>query len=372
VIRVAHVSKRFRSRRDDVLALDDVTFDVEPGSFFTLLGPSGCGKSTLLRCVAGLETPDQGEIEIGGRLVFSSATGLQMPPSRRRIGMVFQSYAVWPHMTVFGNVAFPLEVQGRPQVRERVMRALTAVGLEPLADRYASLLSGGQQQRVALARAIVGEPDVLLLDEPLSNLDATLREQMRGELRNLQQSLHVTTLYVTHDQTEALSMSDRIAVMRDGRFVETGSPEDLYHRPTSSFTAHFVGGANILPGTVEAAAPHSGLTVVATKAGPLWSVDASPPGPVAIFIRPEKIRLAAAGDQAGRNVLACRVRSQRFAGDSTEMEVTVAGAGADVVLRCKTSQSVAALKPGEPTRIVVDPADVRVLRSEPGDLPLRA
>jgi iron(III) transport system ATP-binding protein len=363
VIRVAHVTKRFRSRRDHVLALDDVSFDVEPGSFFTLLGPSGCGKSTLLRCVAGLETPDEGEIAIGGRLVFSSATGLQMPPSRRRIGMVFQSYAVWPHMTVFGNVAFPLQVQGHPQVRERVMRALTAVGLDPLAERYASLLSGGQQQRVALARAIVGEPDVLLLDEPLSNLDATLREQMRGELRHLQQTLHVTTLYVTHDQTEALSMSDRIAVMQSGRFVETGSPEELYHRPRSSFTAHFVGGANILAGTVEGASPAPGLSVLTTTAGVFWSVDASPPGPVAIFIRPEKIRVATASDRSDRNVFPCRVRSQRFAGDSTELEVLV-GPQTDVTLRCKTTQDVATLIPGASARIVIDPTDVRILRAE--------
>ena len=366
MIRVTHVTKRFASRRDDVLALDDVSVDVEPGSFFTLLGPSGCGKSTLLRCVAGLETPDHGEIAIGGRLVFSSATGLQVPPSRRRIGMVFQSYAVWPHMTVFGNVAFPLEVQGRTQVRERVMRALTAVGLEPLADRYASLLSGGQQQRVALARAIVAEPDVLLLDEPLSNLDATLREQMRGELRSLQQSLHVTTVYVTHDQTEALSMSDRIAVMRNGGFVETGTPEELYHRPRSAFTAHFVGGANILAGTVEAGSPEPRLTVVATPAGPLCSAEASPPGPVAVFVRPEKIRLLAAAGPAERNVLACRVRSQRFAGDSSEVELSVAGAAPEVVLRCKTAQGLAALKVGDAARIVVDPADVHVLRPESG------
>ena len=344
--------------------MDNVTFEVEAGTFFTLLGPSGCGKSTLLRCVAGLETPEEGEIAIGRQIVFSAAAGIEMPPSRRRIGMVFQSYAVWPHMTVFGNVAFPLQVQGLSRIRERVMRALTAVGLETLAGRYASLLSGGQQQRVALARAIVGEPDVLLLDEPLSNLDAALREHMRSELRNLQQTLHVTTLYVTHDQTEALSMSDRIAVMRNGRFVETGSPEDLYQRPRSTFTAEFVGGANIFPGIAEAASPQTGLTVVTTDVGPFWSVDAAPPGPVTIFIRPEKIRIVTTGDRPDRNLFACRVRSHRFAGDSTEMEMGVRGSERETMLRCRTTQEVSELKLGGSTRIVVDPADVRILRPE--------
>jgi iron(III) transport system ATP-binding protein len=363
MIRVAALSKRFRSDTDLVLAVDGVSFDVEPGSFYTLLGPSGCGKSTLLRCVAGLETPESGEIVVGRRVVFSSVTGVQVPPSRRRIGMVFQSYAVWPHMTVFGNVAFPLQVQKRTQVRERVMRALAAVGLEPLADRYASLLSGGQQQRVALARAIVAEPEVLLLDEPLSNLDAALREQMRGELRNLQQTLHVTTLYVTHDQAEALSMSDRIAVMRNGRFVETGSPEELYHRPRTSFAAHFIGGANILSG-VAGGARDGPLGALETEVGRFWSVDAAPPGPVAVFIRPEKIRLVSESDRSGRNVFACRVRSRRFAGETTEMEVVLTGPETERVLRCRIPEGGTALKPGESTRIVVDPADVRLLRPD--------
>ena len=251
MIRVRDLAKRFHVGADHVRALDNVGFGVESHSFFTLLGPSGCGKSTILRCVAGLETPDGGEIDLGDDCVFSSSRDINVPPHRRHIGMVFQSYAIWPHMTVSQNVAFPLEVQKQPNVRPRTMAALEATGLAALADRYASRLSGGQQQRVAFARAIVSEPRVLLLDEPLSNLDAALREQMCAELRRLHERLRITTLFVTHDQGEALSMSDRIAVMRDGRFVEVGTPEELWTRPRTVFTAQFLGGANVYPGDAE-------------------------------------------------------------------------------------------------------------------------
>src|SRR3546814_302155 len=190
--------------------MDNLSLTVEPHSFFTLLGPSGCGKSTLLRCIAGLERPDEGDIQIGERAVFSSSAKLNLPPNRRHIGMVFQSYAIWPHMTVFENVAFPLQVRRMGDVKERVQKALAMVDLNHVADRYASRLSGGQQQRIAFARAVVAEPEVLLLDEPRSNLDAALREQMRGELRKFQERLGITTVYVPHDQAEAPSMSDRI------------------------------------------------------------------------------------------------------------------------------------------------------------------
>src|SRR6188508_2850730 len=200
-----------------VNAVDGISLGIGTGKLITLLGPSGCGKTTTLRCLAGLERPESGKIIIAEETVCDTDRGIFVSPSDRGIGMVFQSYAIWPHMTVYQNVAFPLEVQREPDVRARTLRALDLVGLGALGDRYASRLSGGQQQRVAFARAIVAEPEVLLLDEPLSNLDAALREQMCAELRRLHERVRLTTLYVTHDQGEALSLSDRIAVMRDGR-----------------------------------------------------------------------------------------------------------------------------------------------------------
>jgi iron(III) transport system ATP-binding protein len=331
---------RSRSRRDP---------------FFTLFGPSGCGKSTLLRCVAGLETPDAGEIEIGGTLVFSSLTATSVPPNKRRIGMVFQSYAIWPHMTVLENVAFPLEARKEPNVRERACAALETVGLAALEKRYASMLSGGQQQRVALARAIVAGPAVLLLDEPLSNLDAGLRDQMRGELQSLQKRIGLTTIYVTHDQTEALSMSDRIAVMSDGRFVEIGSPDELYYRPRAAFTARLIGGANVLEGT--ASDGNAGLTIVETRLGRLLSVDKAA-GPVQVFVRPDKISPASG---PGVNVLDCRVRERRFAGEITELDL-VHGDDAQV-LRCRVPTTLA-VAVGHSFRVHIDPSDVRTFRCD--------
>ena len=351
MISVRHLTKRFDAGSERVHALDDVGFDVESHQFFTLLGPSGCGKSTLLRCVAGLEAPDAGEIDIGGRTVFSSARRINSPPNRRRIGMVFQSYAIWPHMTVAQNVSFPLEVQRRPDVQTRTMAALDVVGLAALADRYASRLSGGQQQRVAFARAIVAEPEVLLLDEPLSNLDAALREQMCAELRKLHERLHLTTLYVTHDQGEALSMSDRIAVMRDGRFVEVATPERLWNAPRTLFAAQFLGGANILAGDAK---PISGGSIVSTPIGALRSTRAAN-GPVAVFIRPENVSLAAAGDDANR--FECTVVAQRFQGETRDLELQPSRGGP--VLRCKTHAG--ALPKDGTVSIFILPAHVEVL-----------
>lgn len=246
---VEHLVKSYRdSSGDPVLAVDDVCFTLLPEEFFTLLGPSGCGKTTTLRCVAGLETPDEGTIRLGGQVVYSDRGKTLVRTEHRDIGMVFQSYAIWPHMTVAQNVAFPLETSDvdRKSRADRVDRVLQMVGLQKMAGRSATQLSGGQQQRVALARALVRDAEVLLLDEPLSNLDARLRVQMRQELRDLQQRVGTTTLYVTHDQDEALSLSDRIAVLRDGSIVEIGEPAQLYMRPTQAFTASFVGQAELL------------------------------------------------------------------------------------------------------------------------------
>lgn len=246
VLEFHHVVKRF----GPVHAVDGVSFTISCGEIFTLLGPSGCGKTTTLRLVAGLEEPDGGEIFIAGMAMAAPDRGLHLPPEKRQLGMVFQSYAIWPHLTVFENVAFPLRVRraSNDAVRRRVNHALEIVGLSGLAERGATQLSGGQQQRVALARALVYEPAILLLDEPLSNLDANLREEMRFEIRRLHDAYRYTTLYVTHDQAEAMITADRIVVMNHGRIEQAGSPEEIYRRPRSEFIARFLGGTNILRG----------------------------------------------------------------------------------------------------------------------------
>jgi iron(III) transport system ATP-binding protein len=355
MISVRNLEKRFPGTA--AAALRDISVDIGAGLFFTLFGPSGCGKSTLLRCIAGLETPDAGDIKIDGVTVFSSSTRTFIPPNRRRIGMVFQSYAIWPHMTVLENVSFPLEAQRKPKACERARAALEIVGLAALEGRYASLLSGGQQQRVAFARAIVADPAVLLLDEPLSNLDAALRDQMRAELQSLQRRLKVTTVYVTHDQTEALSMSDRIGVIREGHIVELGTPDELYNRPRTAFTAQLIGGANIVEGTVIGAA--EGMTRVDTAFGLLLSPDRGGDG-VQLFIRPERIAPLAKGAAPPPNTVACTVVSRRFAGDSDELEIVPVGASDGLVLRCKTAIPLAAA-PGDVIRVAIPPSDVHIL-----------
>jgi iron(III) transport system ATP-binding protein len=357
MISIKGIRKRFEGSGGAV-ALDGVTADIEKSSFFTLLGPSGCGKSTLLRCLAGLETPDAGEIKIGDTLVFSAEAGIAVPANRRNIGMVFQSYAIWPHMTVYGNVAFPLEVNKKPDIRKRVIEVLSLVGLAGLEDRNASRLSGGQQQRVALARAVAADPDILLLDEPLSNLDAALRDQMRGELLNLQRTLGVTTVYVTHDQAEALSMSDRIAVMSNGRFVEVATPEELYHRPATVFTAQFIGGANIIEGVATASA--QGLTSVQTEFGTLLSNHRANDR-VKVFIRPEKISLVAerTAELPPLNRLECVIRRRRFAGHEVELDLLPAAAKTGTMLRCRCAPLFPTSE-GDQVGVTVDPSDVHM------------
>lgn len=358
MITVKGLTKRFDSAGTSMVALDDVSFEIKPNSFFTLLGPSGCGKSTLLRCIAGLEHPDDGEIWIGNELVFSSASNLVVPPNRRDIGMVFQSYAIWPHMSVGENVAFPLEVRKLDEIRRRVLDVLTLVGLGGLEDRPASKLSGGQQQRVALARAIVAEPKVLLLDEPLSNLDTALREQMRSELLRIQRSLGITMINVTHDQAEALSMSDRIAVMSKGRLLEIAAPRDLYESPQTAFVARFIGNGNLLRGTARN--QREGFTMVETPIGPLLAAgDAE--GDVEIFIRPESIRLAAGADAEvrSRNTIRCTIRAQRYIGSLSELDLMPIGTGIPEPLLCRLRipEGISL----DAVEISIDPAHVRIL-----------
>ena len=315
---------------ETVKAAQDVSFTVAEGHFFTLLGPSGCGKTTTLRSIAGLERPRLGQITVNDRVVYSSSAGVFVSPNQRGFGMVFQSYAIWPHMNVFQNAAFPLEVRGskhsRAHVREKVMRVLTAVQLDQLADRSATTLSGGQQQRLALARALVMEPALLLLDEPLSNLDAKLREKMRFELKRLQRELRITTVYVTHDQSEALALSHEIAVMHEGRVQQIGSPRDIYERPASQFVADFVGTSNVIEGTVVGpAAAEGGCAVVRTDIGDVTvrAVQALRSDErVAVSVRPEDVELAEARPEGG-NVWQGRVDQKVFLGEAVDFQVTV-------------------------------------------------
>jgi iron(III) transport system ATP-binding protein len=301
---------------------------VKSGEFFTLLGPSGCGKSTTLRCVAGLEKPDRGVIEIAGRRVNDGK--LYVPPDQRNIGMVFQQYAIWPHMTVGENVAFPLKQRKRSskaEIDEKVDVALRAVRMEAYRDREAPYLSGGQQQRVALARAIVGRPDVLLLDEPLSNLDARLRMEMRDELRRICREIGITTLYVTHDQGEALALSDRIAVMSGGEIQQVGTPLDVYRHPASTIVASFVGASNFVHGVVRAS--DDGTVVLDSKIGVLTGKSSTPflQGDEAILmIRPEAFRRSPEGRaQEGWNHLSGTVESTTFVGESIDCRIATAG-----------------------------------------------
>jgi iron(III) transport system ATP-binding protein len=347
MLSIKHLEKTFRVGRGDVPALNDVSFDVRKGEFLTILGPSGCGKSTTLRSIAGLETPDSGSIELDGKIVFDSRTRAIVPAHERDLSMVFQSYAVWPHMTVMGNVAFPLKVQRLPDavVEERASLALEMVGLLDVRDRSATLLSGGQQQRVALARALTKRPKVLLLDEPLSNLDAELRHSMRYELRSLQQNLGVTTVYVTHDQGEALSLSDRIVLMRDGSIVQIGSPKDLYLHPRNAFVARFIGQAVLLDG--EIVGPSGGHVLVATALGRLCGVMSgdSQVGRVGtlvhVLVRPEHVRItlhdAACETQSKEaNSFVGTIEKTQFSGSIQEHEVRVGS----VLLRANSMSRV--------------------------------
>jgi iron(III) transport system ATP-binding protein len=328
MIAVRNVTKRFAQSHTTHPAVDDVSFEVERGLVYALLGPSGCGKTTLLRCLAGIESPDSGTIEIDGRTVYSSDSREFVPVHRRDIGFVFQSYAIWPHMSVFDNVAYPLRYGSgakprKDALRERVRAALALVDLEAAIDRASTTLSGGQQQRVALARAIVHEPSVLLMDEPLSNLDARLRQQTRKQLARLLGGLGTTTVYVTHDQIEAMALADVVAVMRDGVILQAASPRELYDRPANRFVANFIGDMNWIDGTVRGA--DGAHTVVETALGTLRCI-ADPVrldgDEVVVGVRPLAISFQG-GDPAARNVVHGQVVESTFLGDATSVTVKV-------------------------------------------------
>jgi len=321
-VRVQGIRKQFGS----AAALQEVSLDFPAGGFTTLLGPSGCGKTTLLRIIAGFAEPDAGTVLVGGRDVGKE------PPWRRRIGFVFQSYALWPHMTVLDNVAYGLRVrkQSRAEIRANVERALDLVQMRHLAERPASKLSGGQQQRVALARALAPEPRILLLDEPLSNLDPTLRERTRRELKSAIERVSITTLLVTHEQEEAFHLGGRVAVLYRGVLQQVGTPEELYERPATRFVATFVGRASVLPGRFAAAGNGAMGTAAVALAGapgaPVWEgIAAEPlePGDAAeLVVRPESLALVAAGTPGA---LAGRVVERRYGGSFTAYHVDVPG-----------------------------------------------
>ncbi|QDC02214.1 ABC transporter ATP-binding protein [Mesorhizobium sp. 8] len=348
-IEVSGLEKIFFNSQDGLAGgIRDVGFRLAPGTFFTLLGPSGCGKTTTLRCIAGLEQPDRGGIRVGAETLFDDTGGVNVPLNKRNIGMVFQSYAIWPHMTVFENVAFPLRVAhdrkyGRAEIESLTADALCRVGLDGYGKRSATRLSGGQQQRVALARAIVRQPRLLLLDEPLSNLDATLREEMRSELKRLQREVGVTTIYVTHDQSEALEMSDLVAVMDKGRVVQLDAPRAIYFRPANRFVAGFVGATNLVTGTVAGEPDGHGVARVtvdgAGDIGCLLSQPVEVGQRIAVSIRPEAICLTQAGapQRPGHSRLNGEVEVAGFLGNMTRYRVKAAGNSLQVAAGAETT-----------------------------------
>ena len=351
-IRLEGVSATMQDRnRGEIIAVRDVDLDVRPGELMTLLGPSGCGKTTTLRMIAGFQAPSSGRILIAERDVT------HVPANQRDIGFVFQNYALFPHLTIYGNVAYGLQVRNNSagEIERAVAEALALVGLAGFGERLPNELSGGQQQRVALARAIVIRPRVLLFDEPLSNLDAKLRVSMRGEIRRLQQALKITTVYVTHDQEEAMAISDRIAVMEAGRIVQLDSAEALYRRPASAFVAGFIGRANLLRAIVESVNADGATLDIGGQKLVIPAQGAPTPGDsVSVVVRPEAIAIVAAnGDLTGV------VQSRTYLGDKIEYEVSFGGQMLNIV-RFNPAEDEGH-PPGTTVSISIPSADVRLV-----------
>ena len=345
---VENLSITYRQGRKAVRALDRISIEVRQGDFLVLLGPSGCGKSTLLNAIAGLLKPDEGTISIAGRMVLGSGGSVNVPPNGRNLGMIFQSYSLWPHMTVQENVAFPLKRRGfsRTVVRPKVEAALDLVRCSALGDHYPGQLSGGQQQRIALARAIVAEPAVLLFDEPLSNLDANLRRQLRDEIAALHNRLAFSGIYVTHDQAEALSLGTSVAVMKTAEIEQIGSPQEVHNNPASEYVAWFL-GANIFDVTVDTRG------VVESPFGPFAADRAIEPGPARAAIYPERLQIAPAADGAATVTLV------KYKG--TALEYTLQAGDAEVNVVTVTSEQP--LKIGDRVNINAAPRDVLVYGS---------
>ena len=347
---VAHLHKAFTAGRPVV---HDVSFTVGAGEIVVLLGPSGCGKTTTLRCVAGLEHPTAGSIRIGPEIVSDPARGVLVPPRQRNVGMVFQSYAVWPHMTVRQNVVYPLRHRGlsNADIARKVGDALALVDLASYADRPVVSLSGGQMQRVALARSMVYAPRLLLLDEPLSNLDAQLRLRLRDDLRRIIKQAGLTALYVTHDQTEAVVLGDRIGVMRDGRLLQLAAPEALYNRPADLFVAGFTGASNFLPGRLRGRNGEFGTVEMATgESLAAWIAPGlSADDAVSVALRPENIRIDPATKEP--NSFPARIAARRYQGTQTIYDVAVFGARVEVL----EMGTAARFGPEAPVRIILPP-----------------
>ena len=330
-VRLDHISKIYKNPKtgQDFYAVHDVELDIEPGSFVTLLGPSGCGKTTTLRMIAGFESPDEGEIYLGGEPIN------ELTPNKRDTAMVFQSYALFPHYNVFDNVAYGLKLRGlsKPEIKEKVTNILKLVELSDMEQRMTNQLSGGQQQRVALARALVVEPGVLLFDEPLSNLDAKLRVQMRTEIRRIQQALGITAIYVTHDQSEAMAISDNIILMKGGVIAQMGSPTEIYYHPNSEFVADFIGECNILPGTVTGREGEDAVVDVYGHPVRVRSETAKS-GKTEIVLRPEAIEIADEGQ------LPCKVELSCFMGSYQNYHVRVGDTLVKIADNCPIGRKV--------------------------------
>ena len=357
-VRIEKLVKRF----GNVEAIAGVDIHIPEGKIVTLLGPSGCGKTTTLRCLAGFEDANEGQIWIGDELIFDSKQNINLSPQKRDMGMVFQSYAVWPHMSVFENIAFPLRIRkaSRKDIAEKVIRAMRMVGIEELKDRLPSEISGGQQQRVAFARAIVYEPAVLLLDEPLSNLDAKLREQMRFEILELQRKIGITTVYVTHDQEEAMVLSDEVLVMDFGKVIQRGDPETIYFDPATEFVADFIGKINFLNGTVASLADGGSVLKINDNGfqAEIQSTRTNYPegNKVLASVRPENIEIHTEKPDKDINTWPAKLVRKSFLGGMFDMVVDVGGKE----LRARTPFVVDA-QSGSDIFIHIPPKDVLLI-----------
>jgi spermidine/putrescine ABC transporter ATP-binding subunit len=358
-LEVRELTKRYSPQ----VSVGPISFEVHEGEFFSLLGPSGCGKTTTLRCIAGFETLSGGSIKVGGERLDDK------PPHRRDVGLVFQNYALFPHLTAFDNVAFGLRLRSiaKPAIADRVDRILQLVDLSGMEARFPAQLSGGQQQRVAIARSLVLEPRILMFDEPLSNLDFKLRIQMREELRSLQRRLGKTSIYVTHDQTEALALSDRIAVLSHGRIEQIGTPDEIYERPATSFVAEFIGSSNML--RVRIVERDGGTVVVMTEAGLRLHCLSEPDvafddlSDVSILIRPERVNVAAPGGGAapGQNLIVGRIADVTYLGEDLHLSLDLAG-GDRLRAAMKNANAARTFAPGQSVEIVIGAGDLRLLR----------